>query len=124
VSWFRLSAIQFSRWRSRSREAISSFKDDEAILLRQRSHFLGPRKRPETEIRSNHPLSNDQPMGGFDHVEHSHRPNLLLHNCARSEVNPQRCGQDPEHGVPIGICGGPHRAATAACGKIGANATR
>ena len=35
------SAIQFSRWRSRSREAISSIKDEEAILLCHEAIFSG-----------------------------------------------------------------------------------
>jgi hypothetical protein len=38
---------------SRSPEAIQSLEDEEAIFLRERSHFLRRRKQPETEKRSN-----------------------------------------------------------------------
>jgi hypothetical protein len=82
---------------SRSREGVSSLKDEETIFLRERSHFLKPRRLPETEIRSNRSRSNN---AGLDHVEHHYRPDLLVHNRAGLAVNLMRRGQGPGSEVP------------------------
>jgi len=63
---------------SRSREAVSSLKDEEAKLLCQGTIFSGR----ENSLKPRYvPVVADQTTG-FDHVEHHQRPDLLFHNYA------------------------------------------
>jgi hypothetical protein len=78
---------------SRTREATSSRKDEEAIAKPFSQGGENSRKPRYISI------APDQTKG-FDHVEHRRRPDLLVDNRAGLAVNLTRRGQGPGSGVP------------------------
>jgi hypothetical protein len=75
---------------SRSREAISSLKDEEAILLLNEAIFSDRENSPkQARVLI---VGGINQRGSDRHVEHHHRPDLLSHNRAWLEADFPRCG--------------------------------